>query len=86
MGGQQYPTVHLELNRPVRKSDIRYFMITTSFGNDIFSDDWNLDAYKVTNGIGAGGIVFAEKYAPERTYLVRFSGDQHLQRYSIPVL
>jgi Ricin-type beta-trefoil lectin domain-like len=76
-------TVHLELNRPVRKSDITHFTLTTTFGDGYDSDDWNLDGYKVTNG--AGGIVFAERWAPAGSYLFRFSGDQHLQRYAIPV-
>ena len=77
-------SVHVELNRPVRKSDISHFTLTTTFGDGFASDNWNLDAYKVTNG--AGGIVFAEKRAPRGTYLFRFSGDQHQQRYSIPIV
>jgi hypothetical protein len=79
-----YQTVHLELNRPVRKSDIRYFMLTTSFGSDmLFSDDWNLDGFKVTNG--AGGITFAESIAPRGSYIFRFSGDQRLLRHTVRV-
>jgi hypothetical protein len=79
-----YQTVHLELNRPVRKSDIRYFMLTTSFGSDmLFSDDWNLDGFKVTNG--AGGITFAESIALRGSYIFRFSGDQRLLRHTVRV-
>lgn len=76
-------TVHLELNRPVRKTDIRGFMLTTSFGNDMFSDDWNLDGFQVTTGWG--GIVFAESFAPEGQYIFRFSGDERRQRHMIRV-
>jgi hypothetical protein len=77
-------TVHLALNRPVRKSDIRYFMITTSFGSDmLFSDDWNLDGFRVTNG--AGGITFAESVAVPGSYIFRFSGDQRMLRHVVRV-
>ncbi len=76
-------TVHLELNRAVRKSDINHFMLTTSFGSDIFSDDWNLDGFVVTNGMG--GIVFAESFAQPGQYLFRFSGDERRQRHVIRV-
>ncbi len=76
-------TVHLELNRSVRKSDIRNFMLTTSFGTDIFSDDWNLDAFQVTTGWG--GIVFAESFAAEGQYIFRFSGDEQRQRHIVRV-
>ncbi len=77
-------TVHLALNRPVRKTDVRHFMITTSFGSDmLFSDDWNLDGFMVTNG--AGGINFAESNAAPGAYIFRFSGDQRLLRHVVRV-
>jgi Ricin-type beta-trefoil lectin domain-like len=76
-------TIHIELNRPVRKSDIRHFMLTTSFGSDILSDDWNLDGFQVTNGLG--GIVFAESFAPPGQYIFRFSGDEQRQRHIVRV-
>ncbi len=77
-------TIHLALNRPVRKSDIRHFMITTSFGSDmLFSDDWNLDGFRVTNG--AGGITFAQSVASPGSYIFRFSGDQRFLRHVVRV-
>jgi hypothetical protein len=76
-------TVHLELNRPVRKSDILHFTLTTTFGDQFDSDDWNLDGFSVTSG--AGGIVFADQYAPPGSYIMRFSGDRHEQRFTVPV-
>lgn len=79
-----HQTVHLELNRPVRKSDIRSFMLTTSFGSDIFSDDWNLEAFQVTTG--HEGIVIAESFpAAGQQYIYRFSGDERRQRHVIRV-
>jgi|CXWL01.1.fsa_nt_gi hypothetical protein len=79
-----YQTVHLELNRPVRKSDIRHFMLYATFGSDMFfSDDWNLDGFRVTSG--AGGITFAESIAPQGSYIFRFSGDQRLLRHVVRV-
>ncbi len=79
-----WQSVHIELNRPVRRSDITHFTLTTTFGDGFDSDDWNLDAYRVTNGVG--GIVFAERAPTPGTYLFRFSGDQHQQRYALPVI
>lgn len=77
-------TVHLGLNRAVRKTDILHFTIQTTFGDAIDSDDWNLEGISISNG--AGGIVFGEKFAERAgAYIMRFSGDQHLQRYSLPV-
>jgi Ricin-type beta-trefoil lectin domain-like len=70
-----WQTVHLELNRPVRRADISYFRITTSFGSDIFSDDWNLGWFRVTTGLG--GINITQSFPPEGSeYIFRFSGDQ----------
>jgi hypothetical protein len=76
-------TVHLGLNRAVRKSDILHFTLTTTFGDQFDSDDWNLDAIRITNG--AGGIVFAEESAPAGSYIMRFSGDEHRQRFTVRV-
>jgi hypothetical protein len=79
---ESYQTVHLALNRPVRRSDIRNFMITTSFGSDFMSDDWNLERFIVTSG--AGGITYAfSEPAAGAEYIFRFSGDQGLQRYIV---
>ena len=76
-------TVHLELNRPVRKSDILHFTLQTTFGDGFDSDDWNLDGIIITSG--GGGIVFAQSVADAGSYIFRFSGDQHLQRFTVPV-
>ncbi|HEV7780177.1 MAG TPA: RICIN domain-containing protein [Chitinophagaceae bacterium] len=76
-------TVHLELNRTVRKSDIRSFTITTTFGDGFDSDDWNLDAFIVTTGLG--GITFAYSAANPGSYIFRFSGDEHRQKHTIMV-
>lgn len=76
-------TVHLGLNRPVRKSDILHFTITTTFGDGFDSDDWNLDGFIVTSGFG--GIEFARSVARSGSYIFRFSGDQHMQRHTVPV-
>jgi hypothetical protein len=76
-------TVHLELDRPVRKSDILHFAITTTFGDDYFSDDWNLDGFHVTSG--AGGIVFASQSTTPGSYIFRFSGNEHRQTFRVPV-
>jgi hypothetical protein len=76
-------TIHIELNRAVRKTDISHFTLTTTFGDGFDSDDWNLDGYLVSTG--DGGIVFAQRWSTPGTYLFRFSGDQHQQRFTIPV-
>lgn len=79
---ETYQTVHLELNRAVRRSDIRNFMITTSFGSDIFSDDWNLRHFIVTSGWG--GTTYAYSVPAEGAeYIFRFSGDQGTQRHIV---
>jgi hypothetical protein len=66
----QQPTLPKDVNRPVRKSDITHFTLTTTFGDGFDSDDWNLDGYKETTG--AGEIVYAERWAPAGSYLFRF--------------
>jgi len=72
-------TVHLALNRAVRREDIRNFELNASFGTDIFSDDWNLQHFIVTTGWG--GTVYAWGVPPRGTpYLHRFSGDQRTTR------
>lgn len=43
-------TVHLVLNRAVRRSDITSFTLSTTFGGGIGGDNWNLDWIQVTNG------------------------------------
>jgi len=77
-------TVHLALNRPVSRASISNFTLTTTFGDAYDSDDWNLDGYRISSA-GIGGVIFAENYSTPGTYLFRFSGDQHLQRFGIPV-
>lgn len=76
-------TVHLQLDKAVRKSDIRNFMLTTSFGNGDGSDDWNLDGFEVSTGFG--GIIFASSFAEPGQYIMRFSGDQNRQRHIVRV-
>ena len=76
-------TVHIELNRPVRKSDIRNFRISASFGSDPSSDDWNLDGFQVSTGWG--GITFAESFAPPGQYIFRFSGDERKIMHTVRV-
>lgn len=78
-------TVHLELNRPVRKQDIRYFMITVSFGTDPSSDDWNLDYFKVSSGHGGRWYAWAEPPAGSQ-YVYRFQGDQRTTRHIVRIL
>lgn len=79
-----WQTIHLELNRPVRRTDIRYFRLTTSFGSDIFSDDWNLEWFRVTTGLG--GINITQSFPPEgKEYIFRFSGDERRQMHVIRV-
>lgn len=79
-----WQTVHLELNRPVRKSDISYFRITTSFGSDLLSDDWNLEWFRVSSGWQ--GITFAEAWpAAGNAYIFRFSGDERRQMHVVRV-
>lgn len=72
--------VHLELNRPVRKEDIRDFMITVSFGSDLSSDDWNLDYFRVTSGWGGQWYTWTDN-ATGQPYAYRFSGDERKLRY-----
>lgn len=79
-----WQTVHIELNRPVRRADIRYFRLTTSFGSDIFSDDWNLEWFRVTTGFG--GINITQSFPPDDSeYIFRFSGDERRQMHVIRV-
>ena len=81
---KSWQTIHLELNRPVRKADIRHFRLNTSFGSDIFSDDWNLEWFRVTTGFG--GINIAQSFPPEGSeYIFRFSGDERRQMHVIRV-
>lgn len=76
-------TVHLALDRAVQKSDVRGFMITVSFGSDLSSDDWNMDAFYVSSGWG--GISYARaKAADGQPYRYRFSGDQRTIRHFVP--
>jgi hypothetical protein len=75
-------SIHIELNRPVRREDIRHFMITVSFGSDLASDDWNLDWFDVQSG--PAGVWYARAGAPEGSpYLYRFSGDQRTLHHVI---
>jgi len=68
----------------VRKADIRHFRLNTSFGSDIFSDDWNLEWFRVTTGFG--GINIAQSFPPEGSeYIFRFSGDERRQMHVIRV-
>ncbi|NOT51815.1 MAG: RICIN domain-containing protein [Chitinophagaceae bacterium] len=75
-------TVHLELNRSVRRADIRSFMLTTSFGSDIFSDDWNLKNFYVSSGLGGTWYAWSEPAAGQ-PYIFRFSGDERKQRHVV---
>lgn len=75
-------TVPLVLNKPVRKSDIRNFMLTVSFGGGIGGDNWNLDNFWVTNG-GDITLVCANCEPGASFPLVRFTGDR--RRFTIPV-
>lgn len=78
-------TIHLALNRAVRKQDIRYFMLTVSFGTDDFSDDWNLDAFRVSSGHNGVWYAWADPPAGSQ-YVYRFSGDQRTIRHVIHIL
>lgn len=75
-------TVHLVLNRPVRKEDIVSFTLTTTFGGGIGGDNWNLDWFHVGNG-GNIEIVCANCQRDARFPLVRFTGDR--KTFTIPV-
>jgi hypothetical protein len=76
-------TIHIELNRPVHRTDITLFTFMTTFGDGFNSDDWNLDGVSISNG--AGGVVFAEQFAAPGSYIMRFSGDRHEQRFDLRV-
>ena len=80
-----YQTVHLALNRAVRKQDIRHFMITVSFGTDPSSDDWNLDYFKVSSGRDGIWYAWAQPVAGSQ-YVYRFQGDQRTTRHVVRVL
>jgi hypothetical protein len=75
-------TVHLELNRAVRRQDIRHFMITVSFGSDPSSDDWNLERFTVSSGRGGTFYAWADPPAGS-PYLYRFQGDQRTIRHVV---
>jgi len=75
-------TVHLALNRLVRKQDIRSFTVSVSFGSDLSSDDWNLDALYI--GSGENGIHYAWAEPPTNApYLYRFQGDQRTTQFTV---
>lgn len=76
-------TIHIQLNRAIRKSDIRNFMINATFGSGDGSDDWNLDGFEVTTGLG--GIVIASSFAEPGSYIFRFSGDQRRLMHAVLV-
>lgn len=67
-------TVHILLNRAVRKVDIVSFTITTSFGGGIGGDNWNLDWFHVGNG-GNIDIVCERCGKDEPKPMFRFTGD-----------
>jgi hypothetical protein len=75
-------SIHLLLNRPVSKSDIVSFTITTTFGGGIGGDNWNLDWFYVSNG-GNIEIVCANCQKGASYPLVRFTGDK--KTFTIPV-
>lgn len=75
-------SVHLLLNRAVRKSDILSFTLTTTFGGGIAGDNWNLDWFHVGNG-GDIEIVCANCQKEAVFPLVRFTGDR--RTFTIPV-
>lgn len=74
--------VHLVLNRPVRKSDIISFTLTTTFGGGFNGDNWNLDWFHAGNG-GNIEIVCANCHKEATFPLVRFTGDR--KTFTIPV-
>lgn len=78
-------TVHLTLNRAVRKQDIRSFILgfTTlnTFGGNY--DNWNLNSFSVSSG--HTGVVYAQAYPPTGLdYYFRFTGSQRFN--TIPAL
>lgn len=75
-------TVHIELNRSVRKTDISRFELITSFGSDLSSDDWNLQSFFVTSGHGGTTYAWVAPVKPQ-VYVHRFSGDQRTTRFVV---
>jgi hypothetical protein len=75
-------TVHLVLNKPVSKTDIISFTLTTTFGGGFDGDNWNLDWFHVGNG-GNIEIVCANCQRDAPLPLVRFTGDR--KTFTIPV-
>ncbi|MFN9710024.1 MAG: RICIN domain-containing protein [Bacteroidota bacterium] len=81
-------TVHLELNRAVRKQDIKNFMITVSFGSGLGSDDWNLDHFIASKiGVTSRNDGWYAWAFPQdgASYIYRFQGDQRTIRYIVRV-
>lgn len=66
------------LNRPVRKSDILSFTLTTSFGGGVGGDNWNLDWVDITNG-GNLRFVCANCGEGKRYPFVRFTGEKRTE-------
>lgn len=78
-------TVHLTLNRAVRKQDIRYFLLGFTTGTGIIgTDDWNLYSFTVSSG--HNGILYAQVYPPRGSdFLYRFSRDRRFHTiYTLP--
>ena len=75
-------TVPLILNRRVAKTDIKSFVITTTFGGGTDSDNWDLNMFEVTNG-GNISLVCANCDSGATMPLVRFTGNN--KPFNIPV-
>jgi hypothetical protein len=78
-------TVHLTLNRAVRRQDIESFVLGVTTRSTVGSnyDNWNLNSFSVSSGYG--GEVYAQAYpAAGADYYFRFTGSQRFN--TIPAL
>ncbi|MFN4313454.1 MAG: RICIN domain-containing protein [Chitinophagaceae bacterium] len=78
-------TVHLTLNRAVRRQDIESFVLGATTQSTVGSnyDNWNLNSFSVSSGYG--GVVYAQAYpAAGADYYFRFTGTQRFN--TIPAL